>query len=228
MSLSIHFHNHSNKSMNVKVNHSGCAEVPWEDGMPQCWWEKVDEGNSGVYVPSSWVTNFGTWIDMIVQGVVAIVVTVATAGAGTAEVVAGEAIADAAEGADVAYEMSSDVAETVFGEGAGSAVSDSEDAIEAVDSATKMSMIRNVAKSVKMTWRGLSKMVRGVTAALGSEAVAIPTSVAFAEMTKDWGFYYSDGEKLYKAKTTFQHDGNFHFYIGDEYSNLWEYVGLSA
>ncbi len=228
MSLSIHFYNKSSNDVNVKVNHSGCGEVPWVDGMPQCWWEKLEPGQRGVYVPSDWVTHFGTWIDMIVQGVIAIVVTVATAGTGTPEVVAAEVGADAAgEAAAETYEMSSEIIDEVAGEGA-SATEGAEDLSEAVDNASRMSRLANVAKSLGMKWRSLSKLTRGISVALGCEAIGIPTSYAFAKSTGDWGFYYSENGNLYKAKTTVQHDGNYYFFIGEEYKDLWEYKGRSA
>ena len=228
MGLSIHFYNKSENDVNVKVNHAGCAELPWEDGKPQCWWEKVEPGHGGVYVPSDWVTDFGTWIDMIVQGAIAIVVTVATAGTGTPEVVAAEAGIDAVgETADLTYEMSSEVIDEVAGEGASSAEG-AEDLPEAVDQASRMSRLQNVAKSLGMKWRSLSKLTRGISVALGCEAIGIPTSVAFDKATSEWGFYYSEKNRLYKAKTTIQHDGNYYFFIGPEYKDLWEDVGLSA
>lgn len=54
------------------VYHLGCAEVPWHDGRPKCWHNKITYnptgGNNSVYAPSSFAVNFGDWFKVIVDG----------------------------------------------------------------------------------------------------------------------------------------------------------------
>jgi len=60
------------------VYHAGCGGAPWHEERPNCWGAYV-AGTTGtptfpvVYAPSSWVVDFGAWLDVIIEGLEAIV-----------------------------------------------------------------------------------------------------------------------------------------------------------
>ncbi len=70
-----HFRNmnsdHSNK-VEFRVNHAGCAGVPWDDGRPRCWSKNIeynpDGGHDSVYCPSDWVVKIDDWLGLIKDG----------------------------------------------------------------------------------------------------------------------------------------------------------------
>lgn len=200
MGFCIHFINRTDAPINVKVNHIGCAELPWMDGRPQCWWTPVQpHGPNGVYCPSDWVIDFSTWIGVILEGLGTIVVTAVTAGTATPEVVAGE----------------------VLGEGAAEAAAG---ATEAIQAATTVERLQQVAQDLKIAWQGLSKVTRFVASEFGTQAVAVPSTIGFEKACADWGFYYAQHGKVYLAKTLFQVNGDYIFVIGPDSAELWEYV----
>jgi hypothetical protein len=201
MGLCIHFINRTDSPINAKVNHVGCGEQPMMDGRLQCWWTTVEpKGPNGVYCPSDWVIDFSTWMGVILEGLATIAVTVATAGTATPEVVAAE----------------------VMGEGAAEAAEGATDAIEAASAVERM---QEVASSLKTSWQGLSKVSRFVISEFGSQAVAIPSAVGFEKACGDWGFYYAQNGKIYRAKTVIQVNGDYVFVISRDTKDLWEYVG---
>jgi hypothetical protein len=59
------------------VYHAGCGGAPWHTGRPRCWDQYIPTnptgGSSSNYKPSSWVVDFGAWLDVILEGLKAIV-----------------------------------------------------------------------------------------------------------------------------------------------------------
>jgi hypothetical protein len=72
-----HFRNFDPAEQWFGVYHAGCGGAPWHTGRPRCWDCTIPTnilgGDNSVYVPSSWVVDFGQWISIIMDGLDAIV-----------------------------------------------------------------------------------------------------------------------------------------------------------
>jgi hypothetical protein len=86
------------------VYHAGCGGTPWHEGRPKCWDCTIENnptgGDSSVYVPASFVVNFGAWFQVILAGLTEV------ANIGMAIASEGEDAADAISGA---FDVASDV-----------------------------------------------------------------------------------------------------------------------
>jgi hypothetical protein len=216
MSLSIHFINQTAASIEVIVCHAGCAGMPWRAGKPQCWSKEVKAGGpNGVYVPSGWVTDFSTWLDLIVQGGSAIILTGAAAiTAGATAPAAGVQVAAAVTDATA---IATDVVGTAAGEGI-----ELTSITTAVSTATATEQITTVAAEIGMQPHTLVVLARAVSGVMGAEAIGISVSVAFTKLTAGWDFYYKQNGVTYKADASFQQNGDFIFVIGADSQNLWK------
>lgn len=67
-----HFRNIDETDTWFSVQHAGCGGTPYYNGRPKCWAKTIPHnpfgGHHSVYNPSNWVIGFGSWWNIIKDG----------------------------------------------------------------------------------------------------------------------------------------------------------------
>jgi hypothetical protein len=208
---------HNNK-VEFRVNHFGCAGIPYDDKRARCWSKNIeynpDGGHESVYCPSDWVVKIDDWMGLIKDGLkLTAHIGIFIASEGTDEEALFNALGDI-------FDITKDSVKAAF---------DKSDADINTLMKNAQSGFESTCKSIDVNPDNIRSLARHISKTNSWAFIAGKTYNDYIKESSEitgkhgWSVFAKDHDKTHKANHAFIYKGHLYYVFEDEtLSKLWK------